>query len=158
MILLETRVSQIGKLIRHARQSGKKIIVHTDLIQGLKTDEYAMEFLINDLRVDGIISTRSSMITMAKKQNILAIQRLFVLDSQALAQNMKMIRQTAPDYIELLPGILPAEVISEIRQSTGIPVIAGGLIRTPRDIQNAFAGGAVAVTTSKHELWDKHPR
>jgi glycerol uptake operon antiterminator len=34
------------------------------------------------------------------------------------------------------------------------PIFAGGLIRTPEEVQNALNAGASAITTSKRELWD----
>lgn len=60
-----------------------------------------------------------------------------------------------PDYIEMLPGVIP-ELISEVRERTGIPIINGGLIRTKKHIENALAAGAIAVTTSDKTLWADH--
>lgn len=152
IIFLEVRLSQLQALVRAAKQADKKIILHADLIQGLKTDSYGFEFLIREIKPDGIISTRGNVITLAKKNNLLTIQRLFLLDSQALENNIKLINQVKPDYIELLPGIIPS-IIEEVHKKTGIPIIAGGLIRTAQDINLACGGGAVAVSTSQPELW-----
>jgi glycerol uptake operon antiterminator len=152
IIFLETRISQLSNLVKYARKRNKKVLVHTDLIQGLRADEFGMEYLLHEVKVDGIISTRGNVISIAKKNNILAIQRLFVLDSQALDHNIKIINNVKPDYIEVLPGIVPT-VIKEVNDRTGLPIIAGGLIRTNEDIQNAYNGGAVAVTTSRSGLW-----
>lgn len=153
IIFLEVRLSQLQTLVRTAKQAGKKVILHADLIQGLKTDSYGFEFLIREIRPDGIISTRGSVITLAKKNNLLTIQRLFLLDSQALENNIKLINQVKPDYIEILPGVIPS-IIEEVHEKTGIPIIAGGLIRTAEDIHLAYGGGAKAVSTSQSELWD----
>jgi len=51
-----------------------------------------------------------------------------------------------------LPGIIPS-LIKEIQEKTGLPIIAGGLIRTKEDVDNCLANGAFAVTTSNKELW-----
>ncbi|MDC3412142.1 glycerol-3-phosphate responsive antiterminator [Aquibacillus sp. 3ASR75-11] len=152
IIFLETRISQIGNLVRYAKQKNKKVLVHTDLIQGLKADEFGMEYLLHELKVDGIISTRGNVISIAKKHGILAVQRLFVLDSHALDHNIKIMNNVKPDYIEVLPGLVP-KMIKEINERTGLPIVAGGLIRTKEDIQNAYDGGAMAVTTSRTDLW-----
>ncbi|SDM24142.1 glycerol-3-phosphate responsive antiterminator [Sediminibacillus halophilus] len=153
VIFLETRLSQLVSLIKYAKREGKKVFVHADLIQGLKTDEAGIEFLIRNLKPDGIITTRGNVISYAKKQGVLAVQRLFALDSHALESNIKIINKVKPDYIEVLPGLIP-KLIGEIFERTDIPVIAGGLIRSQEDVENAYQGGAKAVTTSRSELWN----
>ncbi|GGD28733.1 glycerol-3-phosphate responsive antiterminator [Pontibacillus salipaludis] len=153
IILLETRLSLLPKLVRKARKHGKKILVHTDLIQGLKNDDYGLEFLFHEVKPHGVISTRSNVITAAKRHNILAVQRLFLIDSQALDRNVAIMKKTQPDYVEVLPGLIPS-FISEIKEELGIPIIAGGLIRTKEDVQLALTAGAHAVSTSRKELWE----
>ena len=152
IILLETRLSQIESLVKLAKKHDKKIIVHTDLVQGLKSNEYGLEYLVNNIKVDGLISTRQNVITYANKHHLISIQRLFILDSQALANNLRTSQEVQPDFIEILPGVVP-DLIKEIQEKTGLPVIAGGLIRTVDDVEKCLANGAYAVTTSKKELW-----
>ncbi|TWT03714.1 glycerol-3-phosphate responsive antiterminator [Planomicrobium sp. CPCC 101079] len=152
IIFLEIRLAQLKAFVKAAKKAKKKVILHVDLIQGLKTDAYGFEFLVQDIKPDGIVSTRSNVIALAKKNQLLTIQRLFLLDSQALEHNISLINQVRPDYIEILPGIIPS-VIKEVHEKTGIPVIAGGLIRTEEDVQLAYDGGAVAISTSQPELW-----
>ncbi len=151
-IILETRIAQLPQIVQYAKKNHKKILVHADLINGLKVDQYGMEFLIRHVKVDGIISTRANVIAMAKKSNIVAIQRLFAIDSSAITKNIELVSKTQPDYIEVLPGIIP-DVIGEVANQTGIPVIAGGLIKSRENIDHALQQGAVAITTSNVELW-----
>lgn len=152
IIFLESRLSQVENVVKYAKKHGKEIFMHADLIQGLKVDEYGLEYLINNVKVDGIISTRSSVISFVKKRNIVGIQRLFALDSVALDHNLKACQKIQPDYIEVLPGVIP-EILQEVKEKTGIPVIAGGLIRTRDDVDRALAFGASVVTTSNTNLW-----
>lgn len=154
IIYLEIRLSQLKALVQAAKKANKKVILHVDLIQGLKADVYGMEYLVREVKPDGIVSTRSNVIALAKKNKLMSIQRLFLLDSQALEHNISLINQVKPDYIEILPGIIPS-VIAEVYEKTGIPVIAGGLIRTEEDIRLAYEGGAVAISTSQPELWER---
>lgn len=153
IVLLEVHISNLKTLKLEASKNNKKLIIHADLIQGLKTDNYAADFLCNDIKPAGIISTRSNMILKAKSKGIIAIQRMFLLDTIALEKSYSLIEKTQPDYIEMLPGVIP-ELISEVYERTGIPIINGGLIRTKVHVQEALAAGAVAVTTSDKELWD----
>lgn len=154
VVLLETHISQLRPLKREAERVGKKLIIHADLINGLKTDNFAADFLCNEIQPDGIISTRSNMIMKAKERGILAIQRVFLIDTIALEKSYSLIEKNAPDYIELLPGIIP-EMIQEVYERTKIPVITGGLIRHAEEIERALDAGAVAVTTSDKKLWRK---
>ena len=152
VVLLEVHLSHLRSLKQEADRHGKKLIIHADLIHGLKTDNFAADFLCNDIRPAGIISTRSNMIMKAKARGILAIQRVFLIDTIALEKSYSLIEQTAPDFIELLPGVIP-EMIQEVNARTGVPVITGGLIRTADQVQGALDAGAVAITTSNRELW-----
>ncbi|AVQ99841.1 glycerol-3-phosphate responsive antiterminator GlpP [Oceanobacillus iheyensis] len=152
IVFLETRLAQLKSLVEYTKRANKKALVHFDLIQGLRADDYAMEFLLREIKPDGILSTRANVISMARKNNLLAIQRVFLLDSLALEHNIKLINRTKPDCIEVLPGLIP-EMINYIQEQTNIPVIAGGLIKTKEEVDMALAAGAIAVSTSNKSLW-----
>ena len=153
-VLLDSHIGTVKALVDMAARSGKKLLLHADLIDGLKSDEYGAEFLCRIVRPAGLISTKSSVIAKAKQNKLLAIQRLFMLDTHALEKSYLLLERTQPDYIEVLPGVIPF-MIEEVLERTRTPVFAGGLIRTVRDVELALAAGATAVTTSDRELW-KH--
>lgn len=152
IVLLETRLSQLKNLVNYIHRANKQVIIHFDLIQGLKTDEYGMEYILREIKPDGIISTRGNVIGLAKKQGILAIQRVFLLDSLALEHNHTLIERVKPDCVEVLPGVLPSYT-KRLSEMTDVPVIAGGLITDQTDVDAAMQAGAIAVSTSKTELW-----
>ncbi|MNV94542.1 Glycerol-3-phosphate responsive antiterminator [compost metagenome] len=54
-----------------------------------------------------------------------------------------------------MPGVIP-HIIKEVKERSGIPIFAGGLIRSVDDVEQALAAGATAVTTSNHELWQHY--
>lgn len=153
IIILETRLAQLSHLVKYSKRANKKILIHFDLIKGLKPDEYALEYLIREVKPDGILSTKGNIIDIAKKNKLLTIQRIFLLDSLAEEHNLKQIERFQPDFIELLPGLMPS-VIKEIQASTNIPIIAGGLITTEAEINSAIEAGAVGVSTSDPKLWN----
>ncbi|WP_206917815.1 glycerol-3-phosphate responsive antiterminator [Alicyclobacillus acidoterrestris] len=152
IVLLESHLTQLPSLIRTAKQHNKKLILHADLIQGLKHDESAAQFLCQMLKPAGLISTHSSVITTAKKNRVLAIQRIFLIDSQSLDTSYRVLTNSKPDYIEVLPGVLP-DIIREVRRATQLPILAGGFIRSRSDIQSVLDAGAAGVTTSHKDLW-----
>lgn len=154
VVLLDTHIGQLRGIMKYARQCDKKILLHADLVQGLKTDEHAAEFLCQEIRPDGLISTHTNVVQAAKKKGLVAIQRLFLLDTIALDSSYKTLEKSQPDYVEVLPGVAP-HIIHEVKETSGIPVLAGGLIRSAEDVTSALDAGAVAVTTSRETLW-KH--
>ncbi|MCY8702865.1 glycerol uptake operon antiterminator GlpP [Bacillus inaquosorum] len=154
-VILDIHLGQLKGVIREAQKHGKNMMVHVDLIQGIKHDEYGAEFICQDIKPAGIISTRSNVIAKAKQKKIYAIQRLFLLDTSAMEKSMEFVGKHKPDFIEVLPGIVPS-LIREIKEKTGIPIIAGGFIRTEEDVEQALKAGAVAVTTSNTRLWKKY--
>ncbi|WAA13411.1 glycerol-3-phosphate responsive antiterminator [Fervidibacillus halotolerans] len=152
-VFLEVHISQLKNITRLAERYRKKLIFHVDLIEGLKNDERGTEFLCQEYKPYGLISTKASVIQKAKQKGVLSIQRVFLLDSQALEQSYKLIEFSKPDYIEVLPGVMPW-MIEEIKEQTKTPILAGGLIRKSREVKQAISAGATAVTTSNTKLWD----
>ncbi|GAA3403744.1 glycerol-3-phosphate responsive antiterminator [Paenibacillus hodogayensis] len=152
IVILDTHISQLQSIVKLAKTHGKKPLLHADLIEGLKNDESAAEYLCQVIRPAGLVSTRTGVITKTKQNGLIAIQRLFLLDTNALEKSYALFERTKPDYIEVLPGVIP-HMITEVYDRTGIPIFAGGLIRTASDVEQALQAGASAVTTSNPELW-----
>lgn len=152
-IMLEVHLAQLKNITSIAKQHGKNIIFHMDLIEGLKNDDRGTEYICQEFRPYGLISTKSNVIQKAKQKGVLSIQRMFLIDSHALEQSYRHIEMVKPDYIEVLPGTMPW-MIREVREKTNIPIFAGGLIRTTKEVEQAIAAGATAVTTSKQSIWE----
>ncbi|WP_307251803.1 glycerol-3-phosphate responsive antiterminator [Croceifilum oryzae] len=152
IILLDSHVAQLQALMNLANQHKKKVLLHVDLVQGLRSDEYAAEFICQTIRPAGLISTRTPVVSVAKKKSLIAIQRVFLLDAHALNTSYRLLESFKPDFVEVLPGIMP-HIIREVVEHTGIPALAGGLIRTEDEVRQAIQAGAVAATTSSEKLW-----
>lgn len=151
VVLMDIHISQLGHAIKYLKKANKKIFIHLELIKGLKSDEFATEYLIHDLGVDGIISIKSAIIDKVKKLNKIAIQRIFLIDTHSLERSIEFVNKSKPDYIELLPGCIP-KMIKFVSERTSVPVLAGGLIDTDEEVKMAINNGAVAITSSKLEL------
>lgn len=151
-VLLDSHVAQLESIVRTTKQANKKLLLHADLVHGLKNDEYATEFLAQYIQPAGLISTRANVLLTAKKKGLLAIQRMFLLDTNALEKGYEIVSKINPDYIEVLPGVMP-HIIQEVSEKTRVPVFAGGLIRSVNDVEQAILAGASAVTSSRKDLW-----
>ncbi|EPR27677.1 glycerol-3-phosphate responsive antiterminator [Geobacillus zalihae] len=151
-VLLEVHIAQLKSIFAYARRHGKELIIHVDLVQGLSHDEHAAEYLCQEFRPHGLISTKAGVIMKARQKRVLAVQRIFLLDSHALEKSYQLIAKTNPDCIEVIPGAMP-HIIREVKERTGKPIYAGGLIRTVDDVERALEAGAASVTTSNETLW-----
>ena len=152
IFLLYGNVVNVDALVQRVHDKNKICIVHMDLVEGLSSREVAVDGLVKLCRPDGIISTKAAMIRRAQQLGLLAIQRYFLLDSLSLQNILTQLDMSRPDFVEVLPGVIPS-VIREITASTDIPIIAGGLIRSKNDVIQALRSGAVAVSTSCAAVW-----
>lgn len=153
-VFLDLHISRLKSIFQLAEKHQKKMFLHIDLVQGLKSDEYATEYICQEVKPYGIISTKGNVILKAKQKGVKATQRIFILDSNSLEKSFSLIERTQPDYIELLPGLMP-KVIANVRNRTNKQIFAGGLIDTIEEVEQAIAAGAAAITTSNKALW-KH--
>lgn len=151
--IVNMHISLMKDLVKQAHQENKKCIVHLDLLKGVSKDESGVEYLVQFMKVDGIISTKPLALRTAKKLRVISIQRIFLIDSYSLEKSIELISKTNPDYIEMLPA-LAYKGIDKIKEYTTIPVIAGGLISTQEDIDHCIERGALAVTTSEKLFWE----
>lgn len=152
VFLLTGDILNIEDIVKRLKESGKLVYVHLDLIGGFSKDTIALKYISRTIKLDGIITTKSNLVKVAKELNIFTIQRLFILDSLALVSGINSIKTIRPDAVEILPGIMP-KIIEEIRIETRIPVIAGGLIRDKSDVIGSLNAGAVGISTSNKEVW-----
>ncbi|WP_044894114.1 glycerol-3-phosphate responsive antiterminator [Bacillus alveayuensis] len=153
-VFLDLHIGMLKSVYQYAKQHEKKMFLHVDLIHGLKSDEYAAEYICQEIKPYGLISTKTNVITKAKQKGVLAIQRAFIIDSSAMETSVKLVEKANPDYIEVLPGVV-LKVIQQLRVKTGKPIFAGGLIETAAEVEEAIAAGASAITTSNVELWKR---
>lgn len=152
IVVLDLHIAQVKNIMQLAKQYNKKIFLHVDLIHGLQSDAYATEYLCQEFQPYGLMSTKASVIIKAKQKGIVAVQRIFLLDSGAVEKSYAILEKTKPDFIEVLPGAMTF-IINEIKEKTNIPILAGGFIRSVEDVERALNVGTTAITTSKHELW-----
>lgn len=151
-VLLDMHVGHLKSIMELLKRHGIECYIHLDLIKGLSHDDFACEYVIQQYKPKGIVSTKTKVIRKAKSLNTLTIFRVFIIDSQALTRSIDLIRKVEPDFVEVLPGIAN-KAVKQIQQETTTSVIAGGLIDNELEIQEAISNGAKYVTTSYQKLW-----
>ena len=83
----------------------------------------------------------------------MSIQRIFLIDSKAVETGIQQIKKHKANFIEIMPGLIPI-MISKIKGEVEQSIIAGGLVSTKDQVKSAIKAGAIAVSTSKEELWN----
>lgn len=152
IFLLMGSILDVGALTERVHETGKLCVIHLDLIEGYSNKEISVDAIHRFTGAEGIISTRGALIKRAKQLGMVAIQRGFMLDSRSLGSFEAQIRTSRPDFVEILPGLLP-KVIAELRERVDVPIIAGGFIHDKEDVISALNAGALAVSASSPEIW-----
>ncbi|MFU0781811.1 MAG: Glycerol-3-phosphate responsive antiterminator (mRNA-binding) [Thermoanaerobacterium thermosaccharolyticum] len=152
IFLLTSNILILKDTIDDIKQHNKMVFIHFDLVEGLGKDYKAVEYLKEVVKPDGIISTRNNILTYAKELGMPCIERIFLLDTQALKTGLNSIKQIEPTAIEVMPGVAH-DVTKKLTTEVYQPIIAGGLVKTKEDVINALSSGAVAVSTSEKSLW-----
>ena len=129
------------------------VLLHIDLVNGLSSDESGLRYVATLDRIDGVITVRHHLAPVARKLGLMSVVRLFLQDGRAVERGLQVIDKSRPDAIELLPGVAFLQVSDRFGGSP-VPVIAGGLIRTPEIAKQIVAAGCRAVSTSNLKLWE----
>jgi glycerol-3-phosphate responsive antiterminator len=141
VFLLTGNVMDIGELTRRVHDAGKLCVIHLDLIEGFSSKEIAVDAVCRETHAEGIISTRGALIKRAKQLGMAAIQRGFMLDSRSLASFEAQIQQSKPDFVEILPGLLP-KVIATLQSRVDIRSSRAGSSRKGGRHRRPFGGCA----------------
>ena len=152
IFLLASNILSITEMVDRAHACGKLLFVHMDFADGISKDASGVHYL-STKGIDGIISTRSGIISAAKKHGLCTVQRFFRIDSRSVDTALESLRQVSPDMVEIMPA-LACKSIAKIRSGAHLPIIAGGLIETKEEIYAALKAGASMISTGKHDLWE----
>ena len=152
VFLLGGSIFTLPEMVDRIHAAGKCAFLHMDLAEGLGRDEAAVTWCAQQLKVDGLISTRPTLLKKAGELGAITIQRLFLMDSNSFEHGKKLLRNTPPDMAEVLPGIAP-KAIRQLSAALDKPVIAGGMISEADEVRTALNAGALAVSVSDERLW-----
>lgn len=153
IFLLCGSIFNLKDTVRKVKEKGKMIFLHVDLLDGFSKDAVALKYICEEIRPDGIISTKNSQLKTAKSLGLLTVQRIFIIDSLSIDTAIKASQMIEPDAIEIMPGIMPG-ITKKLSDSLSVPVIVGGLVSERQEIENALKNGARGVSTSATALWE----
>lgn len=152
IFLLSSNIIDIHEYVEAAHAGGKKLFVHIDFTDGLSKDACGLSYIATK-GIDGVISTRSSVIKAATDISLPSVQRFFMIDARSVDTALESIRSSRPNMVELMPAIA-YKAITKIKSNTNIPIIAGGLVEKKDEIFSALGAGASGVSTGSAPLWE----
>ena len=152
VFLLSCNILNVSEYCQRISDSGKEVFVHIDLVDGLASVPVSVDFIAQKTCASGILTTHTNMIKRAKELGLLPVYRIFLLDGVALQRAKRNITSNRPDFLEMLPGMMPS-IVKQLTGYSSVPIIAGGLLTTETDIRAALQAGAIAVSTTNPDLW-----
>jgi glycerol uptake operon antiterminator len=152
VFLLTGTILTVKRMVDQVKAAGKQAFIHMEFIEGIAADRSGVAYVAESIKPTGIISTRNNVIRFANECHLMSIQRIFLIDRNAVVKGIKTAEQCSPSAIEVMPGIMP-RIIREIADMTSLPIIAGGLVATQQEIDDALEAGALAVSVGQKDLW-----
>ncbi|MBF8435591.1 glycerol-3-phosphate responsive antiterminator [Halanaerobiaceae bacterium Z-7014] len=153
IVIMKISILKLDEIVKKIQDHDKLVFIHIDLMVGLGRDKEAVKYLAYNELCDGIISTKGQLVKEAMKYDLMGIQRLFLLDSEALRTGRSMLDNNSPSAIEVLPGVAAPYLIKRIDERISCPIIAGGLIRTKEEVDDLVDQGVFAISTGEKSLW-----
>ncbi len=135
-----------------AHQANKIVLVNPDLIGGLDPSPLGMKLLKKHFKVDGILSPNLQLLRGAQKEGLICIQRIFLIDSQSWDTALKTLAESTIDAVEILPASMAPKFASVLKRK-GVAMLAGGFVKTRRQVAELCQLGFMGATTSEKDLW-----
>ncbi len=153
LFILRGDAFDLAPVVRRIHDADKLVAVHLDLIAGIRADRTGVAWLARS-GVDAIISSHGQLMPAIRRERVTAIQRLLLVRQSHLTAALNAVSGSAPDILEVLPGVILPEV-AHLMPRFGLPLLAGGFVRTETEARAILAAGAVGVTTSWPPLWGR---
>lgn len=151
IFLLRSNINELQEQIVRIHEAGKIAFVHIDFAEGVGNDRAGLEYL-KKIGADGMCTTRTNLVRMAKDVGLITVQRFFMIDSHSVWTSVDSIRISKPDIVEIMPGVVTKK-IREFSALVKVPVITGGLVETEEEVRAALDSGASVVSTGEQKLW-----
>lgn len=153
IIFLSTgNIFNLKEISNKVASFNKSLYIYIDLIDGFSKDTWGLEYIIKNIQLDGIITSKQNLVKLSKDMGVFTIYRMFIPDSNALNQGMRFIKENHPHGVEILPAPMP-KVINKIHNEIKIPLVASGLIMDIEDVNTILNSGALAISTTNENIW-----
>lgn len=149
LILRHCNIFECAPLLKQARRKGVTLYVYLDQIDGINADEDGLIYIAKEFQVHGILSHHPRLLALAKLHGLIAIQRIFAVDSTGLQSALDSVDTSIVDLLDLTPAL----VIPFLWVSLPLPFIGSGLVRKVEHIQRILDQGAQGIAISDPAFW-----
>lgn len=153
ILLTGADIVSLKTLSDKVHAAGKRALINMELLGGFGRDQTGIKLLKNYYHVDGVMSTDSKRLGMARGVGLYTIQRFMLTDSKALDTTLRILKTSPAQAAELLPAMAALPVVKQLRAVTDMPLLAGGFIRTQADLDRLAGAGFNGVTTSGKQFF-----
>lgn len=153
ILLTDADIANLPALVHKVHQAGKKAWINMELLGGFGRDQAGIKLLKNYFKVDGVMSTDSAKLGIAKRVGLTTIQRFLIGDSRAYDTSLRLLRSVKTDAAEILPAAVAQEILPDLRKVTDMPLLAGGFIHSTKEIDALRKAGFEGLTISKKKYW-----
>ena len=108
--LMGGHILQLSELVRRLHETGRTVFIHPELIHGLGKDPAGIDYLADLVLPDGIVSTKKALLQKAHERGLLSVFQFFAIDTQAVISALDNAKSIAPDFIEMMPGLLFTQI------------------------------------------------
>ena len=150
--LLTGNIFNLKEISYKVHEKNKILLIYIDRVDGFSKDTWGLEYIVKNIPLDGIITSRENLVKLSKDMGVFTIRRTFIPDTSSLENVLDSMNKNRPHALEILPGTMP-KVIKRIVDETKIPLIAGGLIYDFEDMWSCINAGAIAISTSNKDIW-----
>ncbi len=152
IFLLSGNIFNLKEISQRVKSKDKGLYILVDSIDGFSKDTWGLEYIIKNIELDGIITSKSNLIKLCKDMGVFTIQRMLIHNSKELKEGLASIKTFRPNAINVCPGIM-SKIIDKMYQETMLPIIASGLIETTKDVTLALTSGAKGVASTCSSTW-----
>ncbi len=153
IFILYGNIMTLPEIVNKIKKSEKYALVHLDFIDGFSNHESILDYVKIICKADGIITTKRNLIAPAKKRGLFAILRFFTVDYTSVGKLCELVQAAKPDIVEVMPA-LATKVIEELKEKISVPIIAGGLLNSKKEVNAALSAGAIGVSAAKEHVWN----
>lgn len=99
IFLLSGDIIMLPAVMKRVRAAGKVLLVHVDLLEGVGKDRAGIG-LLKRMGVSCLVTTKSGLVKAALDEGITVVQRLFIVDSEALKNGIRVAGSIRPDAVK----------------------------------------------------------
>lgn len=155
ILLRHCNIFELTTFLDQARQRDIFIYVNVDHIEGIHPDLAGLSYLADHFHVRGIISSNPRNLTLGKNIGLETIQRIFAVDSTGLETSLESVDTRYVDLLDISPALVVPAIAPLLLSSLPLSFIASGLVTTPAQVKAVLQTGALRVTVTHTELWQR---